>query len=115
MIAFPTSSFNMAVTNNIFSLLLGVAYCSEYGSGILEFDFCVILDELQANLTSVVTTCNQYRTYDDMTDNWESLQNIFQHFTNSNPSLYNFSLPGSFNDPDEVTDSPCQILVNRGF
>jgi len=54
-------------------------------------------------MTRTMTTCNQYRTYDEMRDNWESLQSLFRYYTNYNPTIYNYSLPGSFNDPDQVT------------
>jgi len=54
-------------------------------------------------MTNVTTTCNQYRTYDEITDNWESLHSLFRYYTNYNPTIYNYSLPGSFNDPDQVT------------
>ena len=54
-------------------------------------------------MTSVMTTCNLYRTFDDMTDNWESLQSVFRYYTSYNPTIYNYSMPGSFNDPDQVT------------
>jgi len=54
-------------------------------------------------MTSVMTTCNLYRTYDAMKDNWESLLSLFQYYTNYNPTIYNYSMPGSFNDPDQVT------------
>jgi len=54
-------------------------------------------------MTSVVTTCNLYRTYDEMEDNWESLQSLLRYYTNYNPTIYKYSMPGSFNDPDQVT------------
>jgi len=53
-------------------------------------------------MTRVMTTCNQYRTYDEMSDSWESLHNLFRYYINYNPTIYNYSMPGSFNDPDEV-------------
>jgi len=56
-------------------------------------------------MTSVMTACNQYRTYDEMRDNWESLLSLFRYYTNYNPTVYNYSLPGSFNDPDQVTST----------
>jgi len=50
-----------------------------------------------------MATCNLYRTYDEMKDNWESLHSLFRYYTNYNPTIYNYSIPGSFNDPDQVT------------
>lgn len=56
----------------------------------------------QINMTKVMTTCNLYRTFEEMKDNWESLHSLFRYYTNYNPNIYNYSMPGSFNDPDQL-------------
>jgi len=62
-------------------------------------------------MTNVVSTCNTYRTYDEMQDNWETLHSIFNYFTSYNPHIYNYSMPGSFNDPDQVmAHNVCRLL-----
>jgi hypothetical protein len=67
----------------------------------------------QANMTAVVQTCNQYRTYDDMTDNWQTLLNVLNYYASYDPLIKNYSSPGSFNDPDQLVIGDYGLSTNQ--
>ena len=48
-------------------------------------------------------TCNQYRTYKDMYDSWESLHDLVEYYGDNGRQYFNYTKPGSWNDPDQVT------------
>jgi len=60
--------------------------------------------QTQINMRSIVDTCNLFRTFDEMEDSWETLHALLRYYNNYNKNnkMYNYSGPGSFNDPDQV-------------
>jgi hypothetical protein len=67
----------------------------------------------QVNMTLVAQTCNQFRTYDVMSDSWQALLNVLNYFANYNPVIRNFSSPGSFNDPEQLTIGNYGLSANQ--
>lgn len=85
-----------------FELNIDRCIADERSLKIIRSVFCVCVFMHQANMTSVVESCNQYRTYSSIQDSWITLTDVFNYYAVTNEFLRNFSQPGSFNDPDQV-------------
>lgn len=47
-------------------------------------------------------SCNQWRNYIDVQDNWDSVLKIVEQYGKNDPDAASFAGPGGWNDPDMV-------------
>lgn len=62
---------------------------------ILKFFFKV-------DMKLVAKTCNAFRTYNDIEDDWTSIHNTLKYLSAYSEKLANVTGPGKWNDPDQV-------------
>lgn len=58
---------------------------------------------LQPDYKAIDETCNHFRVYRDIIDSWESLQDNIKFFGDHSRELANYSGPGHWIDPDQVS------------
>ena len=59
--------------------------------------------KLQINYTLIAEYCNTWRAYMDIHETWSSVLSIIDYFILSQDAMIPVSRPGSFNDPDMVS------------
>ncbi len=57
---------------------------------------------LQPNYTEIAEYCNLWRNYDDISDSWDSVQDIISHYAQFQDKFQPIAGPGQWNDPDMV-------------
>lgn len=61
-----------------------------------------IFSHLQSNFSAIRETCNLWRSYSDLADNWNSINDIINYWANNPMNMSDYTGPGGFSDPDEV-------------
>ncbi|XP_048243984.1 alpha-N-acetylgalactosaminidase-like [Haliotis rufescens] len=61
-----------------------------------------ILAGIKPNYTAIQQSCNLWRNYDDIWDNWDGLSDIINYYVKDDDDFMSYSGPGSWVDPDEL-------------
>lgn len=56
----------------------------------------------QPNYTVIANNCNLWRNYGDISDSWDSVLGIINHYGDSQDDFQPYAGPGHWNDPDMV-------------
>ena len=65
---------------------------------------------MQPNYSKIAENCNLWRNYADISDSWDSVLGIIEHYAAIQDTIQPFAGPGHWNDPDMV--SFCYTLTN---
>ena len=57
---------------------------------------------LQPNYAMIAKNCNLWRNYRDISDSWDSVLDIINHYGEHQGEFQPFAGPGNWNDPDMV-------------
>ena len=72
-----------------------------------------LIQRVQVNYALVQQTCNQYRSYTNIADDWQILLNEFNFYSGYSYDFLNNSGPGGFSDPDQV-DTWSEMIIISG-
>ena len=68
-----------------------------------NFTVVMLLFYVQPNYSKIAENCNLWRNYDDISDSWDSVLGIIQHYAAVQDTIQPFAGPGHWNDPDMVS------------
>lgn len=58
---------------------------------------------MQPNYSKIAENCNLWRNYADISDSWDSVLGIIEHYATIQDMIQPFAGPGHWNDPDMVS------------
>ena len=67
---------------------------------LYRFTVCLFY---QPNMTAVAETCNTFRAYGDIWDNFQSIYSILSYYGNDAENFSHVAGPGHYNDADMVS------------
>ena len=70
---------------------------------------------MQPNYSKISENCNLWRNYGDISDSWDSVLGIIEHYASVQDTIQPFAGPGHWNDPDMVSKEFNIELISTRF
>lgn len=66
---------------------------------------------MQPNYSKIAENCNLWRNYADISDSWDSVLGIIEHYASIQDQIQPFAGPGHWNDPDMVSSVHLGVVL----